>query len=72
MADAINCDISNQNTPNGYNNIKKMLKVVLAKGVKVKICSSYAEARGLKSAQLIESTEINTMDELTKCVVESD
>ena len=34
MADAANCALANQNTPNGYYNIERMLKSVLAKGGK--------------------------------------
>ena len=72
MADAANCALANQNTPNGYYNIERMLKAVLTKGGKVKICGSCAEARGLKSVPLIEGTEISTMAELTKWIVDSD
>ncbi|MBW6502245.1 MAG: DsrE family protein [Bacteroidales bacterium] len=72
MADAANCALANQITPNGYYNIERMFKAVLAKGGKVKICGSCAEARGLKSAQLIEGTEISTMAELANWVVDSD
>jgi uncharacterized protein involved in oxidation of intracellular sulfur len=72
MADAANCALANQITPNGYYNIERMLKSVLTKGGKVKICGSCAEARGLKSAKLTEGTEISTMAELTNWVVDSD
>jgi uncharacterized protein involved in oxidation of intracellular sulfur len=72
MADAANCAIADQNTPNGYYNIEKMIKVILLKGAKVKICGSCADARGLKSIPLIEGTEISTMAELTNWVVDSD
>lgn len=72
MADAANCALANQNTPNGYYNIERMLKSVITKGGKVRICSSCAEARGLKSSPLIEGTEISTMAELTNWVVDSD
>lgn len=72
MADAANCAIANQTTPNGYYNIERMLKLVLAKGAKVKICGSCAEARGLKNAPLIEGTEISSMAELTNWVLDSD
>jgi len=72
MADGANCALANQNTPNGFYNIERMLRAVVAKGGKVKICGSCAEARGLKNAQLIEGTEISTMAELTGWVVDSD
>ncbi len=72
MADAANCAIANQNTPNGYYNIERMLKAILAKGAKVKICGSCADARGLKSIPLIEGAELSTMAELSSWVVDSD
>lgn len=72
MADAANCTLANQITPNGYYNIERMLKLALSKGVKVKICGSCADARGLKNVQLIEGAEISTMAELTNWVVDSD
>jgi uncharacterized protein involved in oxidation of intracellular sulfur len=52
--------------------MERMLKGIIAKGAKVKICGSCSEARGLKRAQLIEVTEISTMAELTCWVVDSD
>jgi uncharacterized protein involved in oxidation of intracellular sulfur len=72
MADAVNCALASQNTPNGYYNIERMLKGIIAKGVKVKICGSCADARGLKNIPLIEGTVISTMAELTNWVVDSD
>jgi uncharacterized protein involved in oxidation of intracellular sulfur len=72
MADAVNCAIANQNTPNGYYNIERMFKYSINKGAKLKICGSCADARGLKNMQLIEGAEISTMAEFTNWVVESD
>jgi len=72
MADAANCAITKQNTPNGYYNIERMIKVILTKGAKVRICGSCADARGLKTSQLIEGTEMSTIAELTNWVVDSD
>lgn len=72
LADAATSAIANQNTPNGYYNIERMLKLALAKGAQVKICGSCADARGLKNAALIEGTELSTMADLTNWVVDSD
>lgn len=72
MADAAACALSGQNTPSGYYNIERMLKLVLSKGGKVRICGSCAEARGLKNLPLIEGASLSTMAELTQWVVESD
>jgi len=72
MADAVGCAIPNQNTPNGYYNIERMLKAVVGKNGKIKICTSCAEARGLKDFKFIEGAELSTMKELTQLVMESD
>lgn len=72
MADAASCAVANQTTPNGYYNIERMIKFSIAKGAKVKICGSCADARGLKNVQLIEHTELSTMAELTQWVIDSD
>lgn len=72
MADASTCALPNQNTPNGYYNIERMLKSVLSKGGRVKICGTCADARGIKNLPLIEDTQISTMAELTQWTIESD
>ena len=72
MADAATCALPNQNTPNGYYNIERMLKSVLNKGGQVKICGTCADARGIKNLPLIEGTQLSTMAELTAWTVESD
>lgn len=72
MADAVNCALTAQNTPTGYYNIERMLKSIISKGAKVKLCGSCAEARGLKNVPLVEGTGISNIAELTKWVVESD
>ncbi len=72
LGDAVSCALPNQVTPQGYYNLERMLKAVLAKGGQVKLCGSCAEARGLKELGLIEGAEVSTMGQLTQWVVESD
>ena len=72
MADSAACAVTDQKTPNGYYNIERMLKLAIRRGAEVKICGSCADARGLKTTQLIEGTEISTMAELSSWVVSSD
>lgn len=72
MADGVNCAIPNQNTPNGYYNIERMLKLSTNKGTRLLLCGSCLEARGLKNIELVDKAEISTMAELTKQIVESD
>jgi len=72
MADAVTCAIPNQSTPSGYYNLERMLKAVLLKNGKVKLCGSCCEARGLKDVKLIEGAEISTMQELAALIMECD
>ena len=72
MADAVTCALPNQNTPNGYYNIERMLQSVMSKNGKVKICTTCADSRGIKDAKLIEGAELSTMKELTQLTMESD
>lgn len=72
MADAATAALTNQVTPNGYYNVERMLKLALSKGVKIKICGSCAEARGINQLPLIEGAELSNMPELAHWVVDSD
>ncbi|MEW6195264.1 MAG: DsrE family protein [Bacteroidota bacterium] len=72
MADAVGCGIPNQNTPQGYYNIERMLKSVIMKGTKVKACGTCLDARGLSAIQLVEGVEKSNMQELTKLTLEAD
>lgn len=72
MADAVTCAMPNQSTPQGYYNIERMLKSVIARGGQVKACGTCAEARGIKEMPLIEGVEISTMSQLVQWTVEAD
>lgn len=72
MADGVNCAIPNQNTPNGYYNIERMIKLSTNKGTRLLLCGSCLEARGLQNIPLVKNAEISTMAELTRNIVESD
>jgi len=72
MADAVTAAISAQATPQGYYNIERMVKSVIAKGGAVKLCGTCCEARGVKSLPLVEGAEVSTMSQLAQWTVESD
>ncbi len=72
MADAVFCALPNQNTPQGYYNIERMLRSVINRGGQVKACGTCTEARGIKELPLLEGVEISTMSQLSSRVVESD
>jgi uncharacterized protein involved in oxidation of intracellular sulfur len=72
MADAATAALPNQKTPDGYYNIERMLKSILRKGGKVKICGTCADARGIGDLPLIEGAEKSTMKELVDWTLDCD
>ncbi|MHA1354081.1 MAG: DsrE/DsrF/TusD sulfur relay family protein [Candidatus Heimdallarchaeota archaeon] len=72
IADAVTCAIPNQQTPDGFYNLERMLKSVIKKGGIVKACGSCLDARGLKEVTLIEGIEGSTMTQLTQWTYEAD
>jgi uncharacterized protein involved in oxidation of intracellular sulfur len=72
LADAVTAAIPAQGTPQGYYNIERMVKSVIAKGGQVNLCGTCCEARGLKSLPLLEGAEVSTMGQLAQWTNESD
>jgi uncharacterized protein involved in oxidation of intracellular sulfur len=72
MADAVVCAAAGQNTPNGFYNIARMLRLVLAKGGEVALCGTCMDARGLAVASCLEGTQRGSMDQLAEWTVEAD
>ena len=72
MADAVLCAKSGQNTPNGYYNLERMLKRVLAGKGRVLLCGTCMDARGLGEAELTSGARRSSMDELTASTLDAD
>jgi len=72
MADAVTGALVNQNTPQGYYNIERMLKSILSKGGKVKLCGGCIDARGIASLQFIEGSLKSNMSELAQWSAEAE
>lgn len=64
MADAVLAAKSGQKTPDGFYNIERMLKRVLAGKGRVLLCGTCMDARGLTDAELMEGAHRSTMDQL--------
>jgi uncharacterized protein involved in oxidation of intracellular sulfur len=64
MADAVGAAKAKQGTPDGYDNLERMLKRVLASNGKVLLCGSCMDARGLSDGETLPGTRRSTMDEL--------
>jgi len=72
MADAVTCALPNQTTPQGYYNIERMLRSVIAKGGTVKACGTCSDARGIRGLPLMEGVEISTMSQLAQWTIDAD
>jgi uncharacterized protein involved in oxidation of intracellular sulfur len=65
MGDAASAGKAGQQTPNGYCNLERMLKGLMARGGKVLLCGTCMDARGLQEPELVEGSRRSTLDELT-------
>lgn len=71
LADAVFCGLPNQNTPNGYYNIERMIKSVLQKGGEIKSCGGCSEARGISNLSFIEGVKLSNMKEFAQWSIEA-
>ena len=72
MADALIGAKAGQKTPDGYYNIERMLKRVLAGKGQVLLCSTCMEARGLTEAEIMPGANRSTMDALAAALLDAD
>lgn len=72
MADAVLSAKAGQKTPEGFYNIERMLKRVLAAGGQVLLCGTCLDARGIAEAELMEGARRSTMDELAAETIAAD
>lgn len=64
MADAVVAAKSGQKTPDGYYNVERMLKGVLAGKGQVLLCGTCMDARGLADTEMVGGVRRSTMTEL--------
>ena len=72
IADAVVAAKAGQKTPDGYYNVERMLKRVLAGTGKVLLCGTCMDARGLDDAAIMAGARRSTMDELAEATAEAD
>jgi len=72
LADAVLSAKSQQKTPDGYYNIERMMKRIIAgKGI-ILLCGTCMDARGIGDGELIEGARRSSMDELATATLEAD
>jgi uncharacterized protein involved in oxidation of intracellular sulfur len=64
IADAVLSAKAGQKTPDGFYNIERMLKRVIAGQGQVLLCGTCMDARGFTEAEIMEGARRSTMDEL--------
>ena len=72
MADAVLAAKSGQKTPDGYYNLERMLKRVIAGKGRVLLCGTCLDARGISEAEIMAGTQRSTMDELAAETIAAD
>ena len=72
MADAVGCAKSGQKTPNGYYNLGRMLKSLVASNAPIGVCGSCIDARGVAEVDLLEGVHRSSMEELTDWTIWAD
>jgi uncharacterized protein involved in oxidation of intracellular sulfur len=65
LADAVSCALTGRQTPNGYDNLERMLASAIRHGAEVGLCGTCMDARAIREDQLIEGSRRTTLDELT-------
>ncbi len=64
MGDAVACARAGQDTPKGFYNVERMVRLVANHGGQVGTCGTCMDARGLAESALTESVRRSTLDEL--------
>jgi uncharacterized protein involved in oxidation of intracellular sulfur len=72
MADAVLAAKGGQKTPEGFYNVERMLKRVLAANSRVLLCGTCMDARGISEAEIMQGARRSTMDELAAATIGAD
>jgi uncharacterized protein involved in oxidation of intracellular sulfur len=72
MADAVVAARKGQKTPDGYYNIERMLKRVIASKSAVLLCGTCMDARGMAGDDVMDGARRSTMDDLAEASAAAD
>lgn len=64
LGDAVSCALENQQTPDGYYNLGRMLRAAGRKS-EIACCGTCMDARGIGDDMLVQPARRSTLDELT-------
>lgn len=72
MADAVIAARKGQKTPDGYYNIERMMKRMVAGRGRVLLCGTCMDARGVAETDVLDGARRSTMDELAARTLAAD
>lgn len=72
MADAVVAAKAGQKTPDGYYNVERMLKAVVAGKGQILLCGTCMDARGMTEADIMAGAKRSTMNELAAATIAAD
>ncbi len=72
MADSVVAAKKGQKTPEGYYNMERMLRRVVAGKGSVLLCGTCMDARGMTEADVMDGARRSTMDELAAATLAAD
>ncbi len=72
MGDAVVSAIDNQDLPDGYYHLDRMLKNLARKGGEIGCCGTCLDARGIGDGQLVDGAHRSTMEQLADWTLEAD
>jgi uncharacterized protein involved in oxidation of intracellular sulfur len=65
MGDAVGCAMGNQQVPNGYYHLDRMIESAARHGADVACCGTCLDARGISEDLLTKGARRSSLDELT-------
>lgn len=72
MADAASAAKRHQTTPNGYDNLERMLRGIVQKGATIGARGTCMDARGIAAEELLDGVHRSDMNELGDWTMEAD
>jgi uncharacterized protein involved in oxidation of intracellular sulfur len=72
FGDAVGCALANQQLPNGYYHLDRMVSSVAHHGGEIGLCGTCMDARGLTEAKLVDGARRSTLDEVTEWTIWAD
>jgi len=72
FGDAVTCAVANQQLPNGYYHLDRMITAAAHHGAEIGLCGTCMDARAIGEEQLVDGARRSTLEELTDWTIWAD